>query len=123
MDKIQALNTFWSSFGWAAYDAYTVPSEDLHPDIPRITHNTEVSEFEDTMSVSVSLWDESYTWDRISQKADEIYAHIGSGGIVIPFDGGALWIKRGSPFYTRMADPDDRIRRIVINVDIEYFKD
>ena len=123
MNQAQALYNFWSSFGWAVYDAYTVPSEDLHPEIPRITYNTEVSGFEDTVSVSVSLWDESYAWDRISLKADEIYAYIGSGGVVVPFDGGAIWIKRGSPFYTRMADPDDRIRRILMNINIEYFKD
>lgn len=123
MDKLQALHHFWSGFDWTAYDAYTVPSEDLNPTMPRITYNTEVSEFGDTMSVSVSLWDKSYTWARITQKAEEIYEAIGPGGTIIRFDSGRIWIKRGSPFYTRMGDPDDQIRRILINVDIEYFSE
>ena len=123
MDRIQALHQYWSSFGWTAYDANTVPSTDLLPDMPRITYNTEVSEFGDTMSVSISLWDNSYSWEAITKKAEQIFDDIGLGGKLLLFTGGVIWIKRGSPFYTRMADPDDRIRRIVINVDIEYFKD
>ena len=123
MDRAQALHKFWSGFEWTAYDANTVPSEDLQPVMPRITYNVEVSEFNDVMSVSASLWDSTYSWESITQKAEEIYNYIGLGGRVLAYDTGYIWIKRGSPFYTRMGDPDDRIRRILINVDIEYFNE
>lgn len=121
MDKIQAVHDFWSGFGWPAYDESTVPSSDLAPDMPRITYNVEMSEFDDAVSVSASLWDMSYSWERITKKAEEIYDYLGNGGVVKPFNMGYLWVNRGSPFYTRMGDPDDRIRRIVINIEIDYF--
>ena len=37
MDKSQALNTFWNSFGIPAYDEYTVPDG---TSIPYITYDT-----------------------------------------------------------------------------------
>lgn len=123
MDRIQALHAFWSSFGWAAYDANTVPSKDLSPEMPRITYSIEVSDFDDPVSVTASLWDQTYSWENITRKADEIYRYIGFGGRVIQFDGGYIWIKRGTPFYTRMGDPDDTIRRIVMSISLEYFNE
>ena len=51
----------------------------------------------------------------------EIGAAIGLGGKIIPFDGGKLWIKRGTPFAQRMSDENEQIRRIYLNVEVEYF--
>lgn len=120
-DSAQALHDFWSSFGWTAYDTSTVPSEDLHPVMPRITYDVATSEFESEIALSASLWSRSMKWDEVSQKADEIYNAIGLGGIIVPYSTGKLWIKRGSPFSQRMPDPDDTIRRIYINVIVEFF--
>lgn len=121
MDSAQALKRFWSRFGWKAYDTATVPSEELDPDIPRITYDVSMSEFLSEVSLSASLWDRSYSWERISQKADEIYEYIGLGGRIIYYSGGSIWIKRGSPFMQRMSDEDDTVRRIYILIDVEYF--
>jgi hypothetical protein len=32
-----------------------------------------------------------------------------------------VWIYRGSPFSQRMSDVDDTVRRIIINITVEYF--
>ena len=40
---------------------------------------------------------------------------------LIPCDEGYLWIKRGNPFAQRMSDENDGIRRIYINIELEYF--
>ena len=121
MDSAQALHKFWSGFGWKAYDSATVPSEDFEPEIPRITYDVTMSEFLSDAMLSASLWDRSYSWERVSKKAYEIYKHIGLGGKLIKYKDGIIWIKRGSPFMQRMTDEDDTIRRIYLNIDAEYF--
>lgn len=120
MNNVQALHQFWSGFGWTAYDASTVPSKDFEPAMPRITYEVLTSEFDYPVQLTASLWDRSYSWASVSEKADEIYAALGRGGMLLPYDGGAVWITRASPFSQRMSDPDDAIRRIVINVNAEF---
>lgn len=117
----QALHQFWSSFGWKAYDATTVPSEDFEPETPRITYDVVYSEFESPVTMSASLWDEGYSWENISEKANEIYDEIGLGGKLLTYDDGKIWIKRGTPFSQRMSDEEDTVRRIYLNIEAEYF--
>lgn len=120
MDSAQALHQFWSGFEWKAYDASTVPAKDFEPAIPRITYDVSTSEINYPVFLTASLWDRSFSWAAVSQKADEIYSYIGQGGVMVPFDGGAIWITRGSPFSQRVADEDDAIRRIMININAEF---
>lgn len=120
MNEAKALHEFWSSFGWKAYDEQTVPSEDQNPEIPRITYEVTTDEFGEVVSLSASLWDRSYSWAAISEKAEEINSYIGRGGIILRFTDGMMWVKRGSPFSQRMSDEDDTIRRIVLNIEVEF---
>lgn len=120
MDSAQALHQFWSGFSWKAYDEATVPSEAFEPVIPRITYEVATSEINYPIMLIASLWDRSYSWENISKKADEIYNRIGQGGVFLPYDGGAIWITRASPFAQRLTDEDDTIRRILINVNAEF---
>jgi len=120
MNSAQALHQFWSSFGWTAYDENTVPSEEMSPAIPRITYRVAMAEFDETIQLTASLWDKSYSWESISIKCNQIYAAIGYGGIMIPYDNGRIWLKRGVPFSQRMSDEDDSIRRIVLTLEAEY---
>ncbi len=39
---------------------------------------------------------------------------------MIAFDGGAMWIQMATPWAQRLSENDDSIRRIVLNVMIEY---
>lgn len=121
MDSAQALHQFWSSFGWKAYDATTVPSQHFDPEMPRITYEVAMSEFLSEVALTASLWDRSYSWEHITRKAEVIYNYIGLVGKIIEYDDGYLWIKRGSPFSMRLEDEDDAVRRIRINIDVEYF--
>jgi hypothetical protein len=68
------------------------------------------------------LWYRSSSWLDVNNKARQIEKKIGQGGIVLPCDGGAMWIKRGTPFAQNMSDPDDdAIRRKFINISVEFF--
>lgn len=118
MTKEQAYHNFVSGFAWKAYDENTVPDDAV---LPRITYNLSVAEFDYPVAMSISLWDRSTSWTNVTGKANEIYQDISLGGKLIPYDGGSIWIRRGTPFSLRMSDPDDTVRRIIINVVIEFF--
>lgn len=120
MNSAQALHQFWSGFGWKAYDQATVPSGDFSPEMPRITYEVAMSELGYPVSLSASLWDRSFSWVTVSEKAKAISDSLGRGGVLVPFDDGAMWIVRGSPFAQRVTDEDDAVRRIVINVNVEF---
>jgi len=119
MTREQAYYAFLSRLAdsWAVYDESTVPDD---ASIPRITYNVSVAEFGDPVPMSLSLWDRATKWTSVTYKAEEIYRAIGYGGTVLKYDDGYIWIKRGQPFYQRMADSDDSIRRIYINLEVEY---
>ena len=118
MDRWQALQTFWAGFGLTAYDENTVPSTATYP---RLTYSAMTGGIGESVSLMASIWYRSTSWGDISRKADEISNAIGHGGVLVGFDGGALWITRGTPFAQRMGDPNDTmIRRIVIMAYGEY---
>lgn len=121
MDKAQALHSFWSSFGIPAYDENTVDPDAV---MPYITYEASTDSFDKTLPLTASIWYHSTSWAAISQKADEIATAISYGGVMQPFDGGAVWIGRGSPFAQRMGDDSDsNIRRIVLNITAEFISE
>lgn len=120
MDKFQALQSFWESFELPAYDENTVPTGDSAPALPYITYDAVTSNFGSTVALSGSLWYYGTSWSKITTKMLEIQSEIGRGGKMIPMDDGALWIKQGNPFAQRMADSNDMIRRIYMNIEVEF---
>lgn len=130
MDKVQALHEFWSGFSWpaideqSAYDEGTL--EQMQIDFPYITYEVATDAFDAPVAIGADLWDRSTSWSRIAQKAEEIDSEISRGGKIIPYDGGAVWITRGTPFSQRMAAQEVSsasgydIRRIHININAEF---
>lgn len=121
MDKAQAIYQFWSQFGLPAYDENTIPTGSNRPQMPYLTYSMVTDSLGNPVSMSANLWYHSTSWQAITKKADEIAKALGTGGQVIPVDGGYIYIVRGSPFSQRMSDPEDAdIRRIYINIMAEY---
>lgn len=124
MDKWQALQTFWASFDLEAIDNTILLDEktrqELGIDFPYITYEASTSDFDEPLALTASLWYHSLSWGAISQKADEIGDALGLGGVKIPYDGGQALIQRGTPFAQRLSDPDRYIRRIVLNIVVEF---
>lgn len=117
MDKVQALNQFWNSFGIPAYESSTVP-EGVGKFY--ITYEVATDSLDRAVPLSASIWDiDTMSWRRISQKAEEI-----SDSLIqvktIPLDIGYLYVTRGQPFAQRMSDEDPTVRRIYINIIAEY---
>ena len=121
MDREQAIHAFWSSFGLKAYDENTVPDNALEAnDGHYLTYVVINTGFNRPVMASASLWYKDTSWAAISAKAQQIGNFLGEGGTLVPYQDGALWIKKGSPFAQRMGDDDDTIRRIYINVEFDY---
>ena len=118
MDKLQTLHSFWSSFGIKAYDETSVPDNAA---LPYITYEVGVDSFGYAVSLSASIWYRDTSWTAITAKEMEISNRIGRGGVIVDYDGGAIWIHKGSPWATRMEEPtDDMIRRVILNTSVEY---
>ena len=118
MDALQALHSFWSGFGLKAYDENTVPD---NAELPYLTYEAARDTFGDPIAQTANLWYRSSGWGEITAKEQEISDFITRGGRMIAFNGGAIWIQKGSPWAQRMDDPSsDMIRRLVLNISIEY---
>lgn len=118
MNKAQALNSFWNSFGVPAYDSATVP-EEIESDL-YITYDVATDRLDSPVMLTASIWHKNtMSWEQISQKAEQI-----SDALIqvktIPLDIGFLYITRGTPFAQRMSDEDAETRRIYINLMAEY---
>ena len=118
--KTQALYNFFSGFELPAYEENTVPTGANAPELPYITYATATSGFDNDVQISVSLWYKGFSWADADRKAAEINTALAHGGKLIPYTGGAIWLKRGTPFAQHMADDDDTIRRIYLNLTAEY---
>lgn len=116
-DKWTALNTFWNSFDLVAYDENTVPDNAV---LPYITYSATVSDLDEPVYLTASIWYRSSSWTEVSQKAEEIGDYIG-GGVGASYGTGRLWITKAVPFAQRMADETNtQIRRIVLQITGEY---
>lgn len=121
MDKVQALDSFWNSFGLTAFDESSAYDERMDLPDNYITYEVQTGNFGDPVALTASIWYRSTSWAEITQKADQIARYIGYGGKVIAVDDGYLWIKLGQPFAQRIAvDQDDSIRRIYLNVSVDF---
>lgn len=118
MNKAQALNSFWNSFGIPAYEQTTV--NDDQTDDFYITYEVVTDSLDHAVPLSASIWHKNTaSWRNISLKAEEI-----SDDLVqvksIPLDTGFLYITRGIPFAQRAPDEDYMTRRIYLNIMVEF---
>ena len=118
MTKDKALHTWLSQF-LSAYPASNVPDD---AGFPRLTYDFVNGAWDSgEIGLPVNIW--YYTEGEAvpNAKAQEIADAIGMGGVFVPYDGGAMWVKRGSPWCQNIADESDKnIKRRYINITVEY---
>ena len=127
MDKEQALDMFWNSFGIPAFDEASVPDEvwseeqqKMVPlDMPYITYSVATGSLDDVISLTASLWYRSTSWKEITQKKNNIAEYIGVGGRNIPIDDGYMYIYRGSTFAQRILN-NELTKQYYLQVQIEF---
>ena len=118
-EKEQAINDFWNSFGVVAYDENTVPDD---APIKKITYDVVINDFGVPTAMTISIYDISSSWKSVTDILHLIESRIKYGGATIKFDDGIIWIKKGSPFAQRFGDENDSVRRIIVNIEIEYLE-
>ena len=118
MTKGSALHKFFSSFGVTAYPSTAIPSDAV---FPFLTYEVAFGGFGDDQALAVNLWYYTDSEAEPNAKVQEMSAKIGLGGVMIDCDGGAIWIKRGTPFAQAIKDAEDPvIKRRLINVTAEF---
>lgn len=122
VDKEAALHQFWSKFTWTAKDENTVPDDAMTLYGGKyITYNVATAALDAPVPLSGDLWCRDTSWTAITAKAEEIALALPEGdSYLVPFSGGYLRVCRGSPFTQRMGDSNDTVRRIHINIMVEY---
>lgn len=118
MDKEQAYNAFWNGFGLKAYDGTSVPEGTL---MPYITYEAAEDDFGHPIALTASVWYRSTSWTDAVAKVHEIESEIGRSGKIVPYQNGAFWIKKASPWAQRLSEEnDDSVRRINLNLEVEF---
>ena len=121
MTKEEALHSFFSSFGLTAWEESAVPDGEDAPGFPYVTYSVATDDFGAQTALHMNLWYRDTSWAAVNAKAAQIGDRIGRGGVILPCDGGAIWLKRGQPFAQSLGDPDDdMIRRKYINITAEF---
>ena len=119
MTKEEALYSFWSLFGFPAYDELSVPSEDRNV-YPRITYSVGTDSYGSNVPLTASIWTRGTSWteaDRINQTIANAIGY----GVKIPYDGGGMIIRKGRGFSKRMGDDDDElVKRYYLLVNVQY---
>lgn len=88
---------------------------------PYVTHRIPTSSFGDVNSIEVDVWHTKGHAAEADALCKRLYRALGYGGQMVICDGGAVVLRRGTPFSQPVAD--DKAEHRYINVDIEYLTD
>ena len=130
MNKQQAYNAFWSRFGILAFEENTVPDDDTIEALiesgaaaskyPYITYQVITGDLDGPVFPTASIWDRSNSWERVDLLTNRISEAIQRMN-TIKLDNGRMFITKGSPFAQHMIeDGDASIRRVVLNLGVEF---
>ena len=131
MNKQQALNWFFNRFGIFAFEENSVPTDDVFEQLikngnikskfPYLTYQVSTGDLNDPVSISASIWDNSTSWQRADLLSNTISEYIQSS-TTIKLDNGRMFITKGSPFAQhQLEEGDSNIRRILLNIGVEFF--
>lgn len=131
MDKQQAYNAFWGDFGVLAFEENSIPDDTVIQALidsgvapakyPMIAYEVIVDDLNNAIYPSASIYDKSSSWERIDKLVNTISTRIQNMG-TIKLDNGRMFITKGSPFAQHMGEGEDfDIKRIVLNLGVEFF--
>ena len=131
MNKQQAYNEFWSSFGIFAWEENSIPDDNVINDLikagvakakyPYIAYQVLVDDIDHPVYPTASIYDRSTSWKTADELTNAISERIQTMG-TIRLDEGRMFITKGSPFAQHQLESEDlNIRRIILNLGIEFF--
>lgn len=118
MTKDKALHAWFSQF-LPAYPTSNVPEDAV---FPWLTYELVTGAWDSgEIGLTANLWYYTAQEAEPNAKAQEIAAAIGMGGVFVPCDEGAIWIKRGTPWCQNVRNETDaNIKRRYLNITVEY---
>ena len=130
MNKQQAYNAFWGSFGVLAFEENAVPDDEVINSLitagvatakfPMITYQVLTDDLGNSIFPTASIYDRSSSWERADTLSNLISARITAMN-TIKLDNGRMFITKGSPFSQHMGEGEDfTIKRIVLNLGVEF---
>lgn len=118
MNKEAAFQAWAEGFGIPAYAENAVPED---AEEPYMTYYLPTAMFGDgEQAATLSLWYRTTSEAKPNAKAREIGKALARGGKQIVCDEGVMWLKRGMPFSQAMDAGDNSVKRIYINVSVEF---
>lgn len=131
MNKQQAYNAFWRSFGVLAFEENAVPDDETiqalidagkaEAKFPYITYQVITDSLGNVVFPTASIYDKSTSWERSDLLSNIIAKKIKQMN-TIKLDEGRMFITTGTPFAQHMDEQgDSSIRRIVLNLGVEFF--
>lgn len=117
MNKYEAQQDYWSSFGIPAYNELTVPEEE-RDHYPYITYQKVNGSLDGPVTASANIYYRSTSWKAIDEKITEMEPLINRQ---IKIDGGFMKVRKPSAnFAQEMSDPDPAVRRYKLAVEVEF---
>ena len=115
--RTAALQAWLEGFDMPAYAAQAVPD---NAELPYLTYTPVAGAWGDgEQGVTVETWRRTGSEARANADAEAIGRALGLGGVMLPCDGGGLWVKRGSPFWQAADSGEPGVKRRYINLSIE----
>ena len=117
MTEAAVIFAWLGQFGMPVYARGCVPDDAAYPYLVCDLSVGGWNEGEQTQTVD--LYDYTTSAAAANAEAREVVAGLGLGGVYLPCDGGAVWLKRGSPAWLAM-DQGDGVRQRRINITAEF---
>ena len=120
MDKEQAIQDFWSRFGWQAFAENSLPTGENAPALPFITYSVSLDSIGSPVLLTGTLRDRNTSWKRLSNKTEEIADYLDKI-YPIKITKGYMYLTPGSPFAQRMSGTEDDMEKsVLINLQAEF---
>ncbi len=131
MNKEQAYNAFWSEFGVLAWEENSMPDDETIQSLidagvaeakyPYIAYQVILDDLGHPVYPTASIYDRNTSWKRVDELANTISERIQKTN-TIKLDNGRMFITKGSPFAQHQLESEDmNIRRVILNLGIEFF--
>lgn len=116
MNKAQAIQNFFESFGLTAYPASSVPDNAA---FPYLTYENAVTANGRTAYPTVNLWYKTTSEAVLNAKVEQITTAIGQG-VSVPCDNGAIYVYFNDT-WNSLADVEDAtIKRRFTNLTMTF---
>jgi len=131
MNKEQAYSEFWSGFGVLAWEENSMPDDETIQSLinagvaeakyPYIAYQVIVDDLGHPVFPTASIYDRSTSWKRADELANDVSERIQKMN-TIKLDNGRMFITKGSPFMQHQMESEDmNIRRVILNLGVEFF--